>query len=732
MSFSNTKNKEAYIATQGQVTFQITFQVYTVNELDVYVNGVLVTSGYTVTLPADPSRVTDNEYGHVAFETGLSAEQRVLLYRSPSMTQEEKMSFNGPFPSSVVERSLDRLAQVNVAQAEKLSRAISFPVDSDSANVELANPTGNRTLVFNEDGTRIESGPSVDEISNAQGYAENAATSEANAASSAQAAQEACVRAEAVQTATENARDAAIANISAQETTSVNAVSSEGADQVAAVNTVGTTQVNAVNSAGATQVGNVEGEGGTQVTRIVSEGNTQNARVTAEGDTQVTRIAASGDGFVKDRQAILDDKVNELISGQLIGEEGAWDVVGVFEITPNIVRTHVWTGATNTAIQNTANTPTVEYGGYDRLYEDTFGFVFGNSGTPYLTHLVQVSGIDGHQVGIHPKHGDVTADFTISNTYTVIACKEDTANKTAGTQTRTEYFLGSDRDTVAEIEAVIGGSGTQSGTINAGYWNGKTWQSQLLGDLQTVGTGTEQRRAVKVGRSISSNADISGLYLRKNDGSWQGYAVNGSESSQYGAGVYGIGNMLWFNTGGSFAGLGYASEADMLADSAVRVIYDHAARRVRPVANPNDVKVFGDVWYLNDHRVVFGCGLVSELTGSVPTHTGGYATTHMSKTLFEPSIKQYTLSAYGGGITHDTHALNSGGPNAVKVLFSLADNGQTWDLVCWFKELIYDTDWDNDGEIYVVDNVVTKTDDNGNVIQIGCMSVDTGIPSIGA
>ncbi len=109
------------------------------------------------------------------------------------------------------------------------------------------------------------------------------------------------------------------------------------------------------------------------------------------------------------------------------------------------------------------------------------GYVVGDSGGVY--HVIHTT---SEGIWLHPKHGDVTSDFTVGNTYTVVACQEKSSG-TLYTDTLpvTEHFLGTSIDSAAEITASLG-TVPFDGIITAGVWQGATFA-----DMRPDGTKTE-------------------------------------------------------------------------------------------------------------------------------------------------------------------------------------------------------------------------------------------------
>ncbi len=65
--------REDYVASSGQTVFPYSFTILNSNELQVYVDSVLQTSGYTVT------GVNEDTGGNVEFSTALTGGEAVII-----------------------------------------------------------------------------------------------------------------------------------------------------------------------------------------------------------------------------------------------------------------------------------------------------------------------------------------------------------------------------------------------------------------------------------------------------------------------------------------------------------------------------------------------------------------------------------------------------------------------------------------------------------------------------
>ncbi|WP_027179451.1 hypothetical protein [Maridesulfovibrio bastinii] len=417
--------------------------------------------------------------------------------------------------------------------------------------------------------------------------------------------------------------------------------------------------------------------------------------------------------FANDEEAILRKFVNDLISGVTKGIEGRWKCVERISIVPSYIGYNTVGGVT----ENTYLIGETAFGSLNIGDQKTFdlrhkGFVGGNSGEFYevLGKRASPSPI----LRLHPKHGDVLADFTAGNTYPVIVFQEstDSADQMEGDLDHVEIFKGSNV-ALADIFNV-----GDYAVYNPGYWNGKSWKSQLLGDVDV----TSGYIVLKGGRKSTAlgSSTLGVVSVRRSDGLWQKYNNTGA-TAPLGAGFIASENAFYVNVSESYDILGYTSEADMLVNCVIEVRYNTKARRVRPIANPSGVKVLGDVWLSNVYVESQGATLAYELGCFVPTGTQFFNRRGLFKKQ-NPVTEMLLYYIYG---TSDG-LLTTSSPNGAVALLGLYESGGTYHIALWSKELIYDTDWGDDGKINVVDNVVTSTDLNGNVVLAGCYGYDTG------
>lgn len=193
-----------YEVAGAQTTFSYPFAIFEVADLEVYVNGATVTSGFTV------SGAGSSTGGSVTFDAALEAGDVLTLMRRLEIKRLSDFQESGEFRAKVLNDELDYLTaalqQVEDDQSRTLQLSMTETADAD---LTLPSPVANTTLVWNATADGIALGPAVDEVSNAQAHALNAAASASAAAVSQDNAVTAETNAQAASTAALAAQTAA-------------------------------------------------------------------------------------------------------------------------------------------------------------------------------------------------------------------------------------------------------------------------------------------------------------------------------------------------------------------------------------------------------------------------------------------------------------------------------------------------------------------------------------------
>lgn len=191
MAVDTTNNRVSYSGNGSTKDFSVTFEF--LDEADLVVierdntTGVettkALTTDYTVT-------GGDGATGTVSFVTAPASGKKITIYNDPAITQSVDLLEGDVSPAETKERAWDRLTYICQRLANRIDRAVrlseGYTATFDPTMPSLITPL--TALIFNAAGDGLESGPTADDISNAQTYASNASSSASAAAASASAA----------------------------------------------------------------------------------------------------------------------------------------------------------------------------------------------------------------------------------------------------------------------------------------------------------------------------------------------------------------------------------------------------------------------------------------------------------------------------------------------------------------------------------------------------------------
>lgn len=173
-----------------QSEFIYPFPIFKDADLEVYIDEVLQTTGFSITGAAQ------TEGGSVIFDTPPASNEIITLRRYLVVERTSDFAEGGAFHAQVINQELDYLVAIAQQNAEELDRVLAInPTDEDASLVLPSKSVrANGTLAFDIDGVPTI-GPNFLEISSAQENAE--------------VATEAAIIASAAQVAAEAARDSA-------------------------------------------------------------------------------------------------------------------------------------------------------------------------------------------------------------------------------------------------------------------------------------------------------------------------------------------------------------------------------------------------------------------------------------------------------------------------------------------------------------------------------------------
>ena len=171
----------ASVASGATTVFPYGFKVAHADDLSVSLDGVLQTTGYSVT------GVGDDAGGDVIFDVAPASAVKVLRYLDPVLNRQTDYQQFGDWAASVVNNDFDRLWLAIQAVAQNTSRSLKLPVDT-ADNQEItadAATRANKGIRFDADGNLVISLYDPDASGSyadaAYSYAETAEAAQASA-----------------------------------------------------------------------------------------------------------------------------------------------------------------------------------------------------------------------------------------------------------------------------------------------------------------------------------------------------------------------------------------------------------------------------------------------------------------------------------------------------------------------------------------------------------------------
>jgi hypothetical protein len=118
MTITNTASRWAYPGNGVTTAFAYTNLIFAASDLKVYLDGVLQTTGYTV------SNVGVVTGGNVTFSIPPANHASVVIVRDVPATQDIDYLANDPFPAATHEKGLDKLTILAQQLAARLPRTL--------------------------------------------------------------------------------------------------------------------------------------------------------------------------------------------------------------------------------------------------------------------------------------------------------------------------------------------------------------------------------------------------------------------------------------------------------------------------------------------------------------------------------------------------------------------------------------------------------------------------------
>lgn len=136
MTVESVNNRVNYITQSGDASFDFGFKYFVETDIEVYVDAVLQTSGYTLT----PNPAGEDKGGTVTFAVPFAGGESLVIKRELPTTQDTDYVENDELPSDVVEDDFDRAAMRDQDQDETLGRCLKVGPASTIKDVIITDP----------------------------------------------------------------------------------------------------------------------------------------------------------------------------------------------------------------------------------------------------------------------------------------------------------------------------------------------------------------------------------------------------------------------------------------------------------------------------------------------------------------------------------------------------------------------------------------------------------------
>lgn len=150
MTVLTTTSRIAYVGDNAEDTFTYDFKLLSSDDLEVYLDSVLQSTGYTV------NGVGDAGGGTVVFDTAPGTDVDIILSRNVEYTQPTDYTEYDKFPAETHEAALDRLAMQIQQLYTLIGLSVSQSVGSEIDGLTLPAPSSLGILRWNTDADDLE------------------------------------------------------------------------------------------------------------------------------------------------------------------------------------------------------------------------------------------------------------------------------------------------------------------------------------------------------------------------------------------------------------------------------------------------------------------------------------------------------------------------------------------------------------------------------------------------
>ncbi len=157
MTVSTTSNRINQAGDGVSTVFAFPYKFIQAADLKVYVNNVLITTGYTVGTPTDTG-------ANITFAAAPANLATIVIVSDPARTQGTSLPATGPFPAKTVETALDKLTLLVQRLADLVGRSFTLSDGDTSApttTLPLVSTLKGSVLAFNATTGAPEAGPTI-------------------------------------------------------------------------------------------------------------------------------------------------------------------------------------------------------------------------------------------------------------------------------------------------------------------------------------------------------------------------------------------------------------------------------------------------------------------------------------------------------------------------------------------------------------------------------------------
>lgn len=163
MTVSTTANRNTFTGDGVMTVFPFTFAVQQATDIDIYLDGVLTASGYTVAINSS------GVGGTITFSVAPALDVAGLIYRDVPYTQQTALPIESNLPETVLEQAYDKLTMLCQQLKEGLNRAIALPITSNSTGITFPSPEADLFIAWNPAGDALINTPGIEGPQGIQG-----------------------------------------------------------------------------------------------------------------------------------------------------------------------------------------------------------------------------------------------------------------------------------------------------------------------------------------------------------------------------------------------------------------------------------------------------------------------------------------------------------------------------------------------------------------------------------